>query len=42
MPDPQCPLDVVPNVARTARVDIAMSNSLAFGGTNAALVLRRL
>jgi nodulation protein E len=39
--DPDCALDVVPNEARRARVDVVMSNAFAFGGTNAVLVLRR-
>ena len=40
-PDPECDLDYIPNVPREQRVDIAMSNSFGFGGTNAALVLSR-
>ena len=40
-PDPQCDLDVVPNQAREAQVEYALSNSFAFGGLNAVLVLRR-
>jgi nodulation protein E len=39
--DPQCDLDVVPNTARAARLTTAMSNSFAFGGLNAVLVLGR-
>ena len=40
-PDPLCDLDYIPNHARHKNVDIALSNHFAFGGANAALVLRR-
>jgi 3-oxoacyl-[acyl-carrier-protein] synthase II len=40
-PDPDCDLDYVPHTARPMKIDIAMSNSFGFGGTNGTLVLRR-
>ena len=39
--DPECDLDVIPNVARAARVEAALSSSFAFGGLNAVLAFRR-
>jgi 3-oxoacyl-[acyl-carrier-protein] synthase II len=41
IPDPAIPLDVVPNTARDARVDRAISNSFGFGGQNVCLVMAR-
>jgi len=39
-PDPECDIDVIPNQARTASVEYALSTSFAFGGLNAVLALR--
>ncbi len=39
-PDPECDLDVIPNVARACTVEYALSNSFAFGGLNAVLALK--
>jgi nodulation protein E len=41
-PDPECDLDVIPNQARAAQVEYALSNSFAFGGLNAVLALRAM
>ncbi len=40
-PDPKCDVNLVANTAREARIEIAMSNSLGFGGHNASLIVRR-
>lgn len=41
-PDPECDLDYVPHHAREMKIDIVLSNSFGFGGTNGSLVFRRL
>ena len=41
VPDPKCEVDCIPNVAREMKIDTVMSNSFAFGGINAVLVVRK-
>ena len=40
-PDPECDLDYVPNKSRASNVDVALSNSFGFGGTNACILFRK-
>jgi len=41
-PDPECRLDYVPHTARSMKIDVSLSNSFGFGGTNGTLIFRRI
>ena len=41
-PDPECPLDYIPNTARKVEINAALSNSFGFGGHNASLIFKKI